>query len=76
MGNSMLMIDFGMDLEKCWHGMSIWTSMDCSLQAFVIVSKLAANHSKLQDRFGHHNIVRFLVGHLVFETTEEPERAK
>ncbi|OAY60874.1 uncharacterized protein LOC110601978 [Manihot esculenta] len=35
------------------------------------VSELAANYPKCQDLFDHHNIIRLLVGHLVFETAED-----
>ncbi|XP_006660894.1 uncharacterized protein LOC102700648 [Oryza brachyantha] len=35
------------------------------------VSELAANHPKCQDAFAQHNVIRFLVGHLAFETVQE-----
>lgn len=35
------------------------------------VSELAKNYPKCQDLFAQHNIIRFLVSHLAFETVEE-----
>ncbi|KAG2580540.1 uncharacterized protein LOC120678653 [Panicum virgatum] len=35
------------------------------------VSELAANHSKCQDAFLQHNVIRLLVSHLAFETVQE-----
>ncbi|PKA66207.1 hypothetical protein AXF42_Ash006904 [Apostasia shenzhenica] len=35
------------------------------------VSELAGNHPKCQDAFAQNNVVRFLVGHLAFETVQE-----